>query len=168
MTVLWLSICTSQSLHFFHPTPPSRVVTIHVFTVSMSWFLFSLFILSWRLCIQVKSFVFPRPGWVLQMRFRVRPLRGHLCLQPTVISLWQREFPLIFTAMWKCGCLFLALVLWTGEHQRLRPHDSQGAPLQLRYPSRISAITPESGASHFHVSALPTSLDVASSVNLWL
>ena len=50
----------------------------------------------------------------------------------------------------------------------LSPHTSQGEPLQLRYPSRISASTHGSGASPFHTSALPTSLNLAASVNPWL
>ena len=52
----------------------------------------------------------------------------------------------------------------------LRPHAPQGEPVQLNQPSRISATTHGNGASPFHISALPTSLqrNVASSVNPWL
>ena len=43
----------------------------------------------------------------------------------------------------------------------LRPHTPQGKPLQLGYPFGISATTCGSRASTFHISALPTTLNVA-------
>ena len=57
------------------------------------------------------------------------------------------------------GCLFLGLVLWAGEPSvGLRPHTPWGEPLQLRYPSEISAAAHGSGVSPVPVSALPTRL----------
>ena len=49
---------------------------------------------------------------------------------------------------------------------RLRSHSSQGEPLQLKYPSGISGAADGNGARAFHISTLPTSLDVASFVIL--
>ena len=111
----WL-FCNYQSVLLnpftFFTQPPSYMVTINLFTVSMSWFLFSLLILFFRLHIQVKSFVFLCPGWMLQMRVCVGPLRGHPCLQQTAISPWQTESPLIFTAMYYVGA---SSWLWCSE-----------------------------------------------------
>ena len=45
---------------------------------------------------------------------------------------------------------------------------SQGKPLQLRYPDRISVATCGSWASSFCIFTLPTSLYLASFVNPWL
>ena len=56
---------------------------------------------------------------------------------------------------------------WVADIE-LRPHTPQGEAWQLRYPSRISATTHVNRARPFHISALPTNLDVVSSVNPWL
>ena len=67
------------------------------------------------------------------------------------------------------GHLFPALVLWLGKPRlELRPHASQGEPLRLKYPSGISAATPERGPSPLLISARPACPDVASSVDPWL
>lgn len=61
------------------------------------------------------------------------------------------------------GLLFPALVLWAGESGvGLGPLDLQGGPLQPRYPSQFLTTTRGCGTSPFHVSAPPTSLNVAS------
>ena len=68
-----------------------------------------------------------------------------------------------------CVHFFLALVLCAGEPGMwLRLHTPQENPLQLRYPSKFSASTYGSRASPSHISAVPTSLHVISSVNSWL
>ena len=60
-------------------------------------------------------------------------------------------------------------MLWLGKpHLELRPHASQGEPLWLKYPSGISAATPERGPSPLLISARPACPDVASSVDPWL
>ena len=66
------------------------------------------------------------------------------------------------------GPLFLAMVLYAGRLEWLRPHAPQGEPWWLTYPSGISATGHGSGACPYHLSTLPTSLCVVSSVNPWL
>ena len=64
--------------------------------------------------------------------------------------------------------LIPALVFWVAELcMRLRPHNPDREALQLRYPCRILVVAHESEVIYFQISALPTSLDVAS-VNSWL
>ena len=74
-----------------------------------------------------------------------------------------------FHSQMLCGCFFLAVVLWAGE-LGLGSNSIllKGEPLQMSYPSGNSAASPGSGASPFCISALPTNLDVASSINPWL
>lgn len=62
--------------------------------------------------------------------------------------------------------LFLTLVLWAGEPGLATL--LRGNPLQLSYLFSTSAANHGSGASPFHIFALPTRLKVASSINPWL
>ena len=68
-----------------------------------------------------------------------------------------------------CKCLFVALMLWADEPGvELKTLTPPRGLLLLRYPSGISAAVCGIRASPFHTSTLPTSLDVASSINSWL
>ena len=104
----------------------------------------------------------------------IGPLRGHLCLQQTLISPWGAESLLIFRARCYLGTpsqLWFSVLgspAWSWD-----PMFPQGEHLQLKYPSRISAAIFGNGArfggfSGWGWSYLPISCNVVSSVIPWL
>ena len=102
----------------------------------------------------------------LQTRFCVLALEeGTLSPADSRHSLAER-IPLVFTARYYEGTFSWLRCPGMGvQHGVETPSLLRCEPLQLRYPSRISVFTCGSRASPVQVSAFPTSLDVASSVN---
>lgn len=74
-----------------------------------------------------------------------------------------------FYSQMLCGCLFPTLVLWAWEPSLgVRPYPLQQEPLQLRYPSGISATAHKDQGYPFCIFIVPTSFILAFPGNLWL
>nr|KAF6450545.1 hypothetical protein HJG59_008412 [Molossus molossus] len=95
-------------------------------------------------------------------------LRVLLSLADLHLSLVDR-IPAGFYSQMLSGHFFQAVMFWAGKRGLgLRPHTSQGGPLQLRYPSEISAAVCGSRVIPFSISAFPTSHHIGSSIHPWL
>ena len=108
-------------------------------------------------------------GWVATNNVAyIDPLRGSLCLQWTPVSPWWTESLMIFTVGCYVGAFPGSGLLGWEPQLRVETPLSSGGTHHSWDPSWSSAMAHGSGVSLLRLSALPTSLNVAASVNPWL